>query len=257
MSSKGQEECKNCEPIITTTTPQTSNAGLYGALTVGALAIGLSIATIPFVTPAMRKHPLPYIPATTNQIKNIWKALAAYSKHTNGIPPIQSTPQKRIKLIDLGSGDGRIVFEAAKRGYDSTGVELNYLLVLFSKIKSFTNWNKNGNKSLTNGIEIMRPKFQKADFWKVPMSEYDLIIVFGVQEMMKDLSRKLRKEMKPDCLVVVCRWPIDTFKSTFRYDDELDSVWIYKKDALIKSENADKSNEQPKQNNQDDDDDDD
>jgi len=42
---------------------------------------------------------------------------------------------KKIKFIDLGSGDGRIVIEFAKRNYESYGVEINPFLVLLSKWK--------------------------------------------------------------------------------------------------------------------------
>lgn len=48
---------------------------------------------MPFVSPALRKYCLPYIPATDTQIENVLKALSG----------------KSGKLIDLGSGDGRIV----------------------------------------------------------------------------------------------------------------------------------------------------
>lgn len=64
------------------------------------------------------------------------------------------------------------------------------------------------------------------------MSEYDCIVVFGVQEMMKDLGKKLRTEMKDDALIVSCRNPIPSFKSVHLIDDELDSVWVYDKKAL-------------------------
>ena len=40
------------------------------------------------------------------------------------------------KLIDLGSGDGRIVFAAARCGYFTTGYEQNLWLVFYSKLYS-------------------------------------------------------------------------------------------------------------------------
>jgi len=48
---------------------------------------------IPFINPAFRKICLPYVPATHQQIINVMQAL----KGRTG------------SLIDLGSGDGRIV----------------------------------------------------------------------------------------------------------------------------------------------------
>lgn len=53
----------------------------------------LTAICAPFVLPALRKICLPYVPATTIQVSNVIKAL----RGRNG------------QLIDLGSGDGRIV----------------------------------------------------------------------------------------------------------------------------------------------------
>lgn len=62
----------------------------------GAAAVGIVLVTTPFVTPALRKICLPYVPATERQIANILR-IGQASKN-NG-----ST------LVDLGSGDGRVV----------------------------------------------------------------------------------------------------------------------------------------------------
>lgn len=200
-----------------------SKFGLYMAIGVGATAIGFSIAAIPFLTPALRTHALPYVPATNKQIENVFKAVREYSRAKDLTKLVPSNKQV-VKLIDLGSGDGRIVFEAAKKGYHSTGVELNSMLYFYSKYKTFTSW--------TDRAELFRPVFKRADFWKINMTEYDLIVVFGVQGMMRDLASKLKEEMKPDCLIVSCRFPISSYKSVFRLEDELDGVWIYDKDCL-------------------------
>lgn len=205
-----------------------SKFGLYATMGVSALAIGFSVVAIPFLTPALRKHALPYIPATPKQIKNVFKAVKAFSR-ANGLThlhPSLNTSNQRIKLIDLGSGDGRIVFEAASRGYQATGVEINLVLVLYSKLKALKLWPQFKQQ------QIPRPVFQRANFWHVKMSEYDLIVVFGVQEMMKDLATKLKAEMKPNSIIVSCRNPIPTYKSVFNLEDDLDSVWIYNIDSL-------------------------
>jgi SAM-dependent methyltransferase len=228
-----------------------SKVGLYATLGLGCVAIGFSIATIPFLTPALRKHTLPYIPATPKQIKNVFKSIKLYSNNknlTNTLPTKANSP----KLVDLGSGDGRIVFEAAKRGYEATGVELNAVLVLYSKFFTFKNWT---NKSKNEEIILRRPSFKRADFWKVNMSEYDIIVVFGVQEMMTSLASKLKSEIKPNTLIVSCRNPIPNFTSVFNIDDEIDSVWIYDKESLAKHTESEKTKMGEKK--QDDDDDDD
>lgn len=235
-----------------TNEPKQSKFGLYSSLGIGALAIGCSIAAIPFLTPAMRKHALPYIPATPKQIKNVFKAIRQYSAQNNIANKVPNN-SNLVKLVDLGSGDGRIVFDAAKRGYHATGVELNAILVLYSKIKAITSRSQLKPK---NDLKFYKPQFERADFWKVNMNEYDLIVVFGVQEMMKDLGKKLKLEMKEDTLIVSCRNPIPSYKSVFSLDDELDSVWIYNKESLFKLvESENKANSNKKVDDDDDDDD--
>lgn len=60
----------------------------------GAMAVGFYAVVTPFLAPALRKVCLPFVPATTTQVQNVMKALRATSGGT---------------LLDIGSGDGRIV----------------------------------------------------------------------------------------------------------------------------------------------------
>jgi len=60
----------------------------------GGVGIGLSIVCASFVAPAFRRICLPYVPATSEQIQNV---LSFLPKNAAG------------KLLDIGSGDGRIV----------------------------------------------------------------------------------------------------------------------------------------------------
>lgn len=52
---------------------------------------------MPFVAPAFRKYCLPYVPATDTQIENILRLINGKSKNGTN------------RLLDIGSGDGRIV----------------------------------------------------------------------------------------------------------------------------------------------------
>ena len=62
----------------------------------GATAVGLVLVTTPFVTPALRKFCLPYVPATEGQVANIMRMA-------------QACKGRGSTLVDLGSGDGRVV----------------------------------------------------------------------------------------------------------------------------------------------------
>ena len=61
----------------------------------GLVSLGLISVALPFTFPAFRRFCLPYVPATDQQVKNILYSL-------------KNRPNKGT-LIDLGSGDGRVV----------------------------------------------------------------------------------------------------------------------------------------------------
>jgi len=58
---------------------------------IGGATVGLCALVTPFILPALRKHCLPFVPATTQQVRVI----------------VQHARGKR--LVDIGSGDGRVV----------------------------------------------------------------------------------------------------------------------------------------------------
>lgn len=196
--------------------PRNSNFGFYAAMSFGTLALGVSAIALPFVTPAFRKFKLPYLPATQKQIENVFKCI----NYIVSKDLVLANQNKPLRLIDLGSGDGRIVFEAANRGFKATGVEINTMLYLYSLFKSFSSRSE------------FKPKFKRANLWKTSLSDYDIIVVFGVQEMMKDLAIKMNNELKPTAKIISCRFPIETYKHIYTYEDEIDSVWIYDKNSL-------------------------
>lgn len=60
---------------------------------VGGTLVAVYAVATPFITPALRKICLPFVPATTKQIENVVAMLRS----------------RRGPLVDIGSGDGRIV----------------------------------------------------------------------------------------------------------------------------------------------------
>lgn len=67
--------------------------GIIATCVVGGSLVALYAVTGPFVAPALRKVCLPFVPATRTQIKNVLTVLKTRSG----------------SLVDIGSGDGRIV----------------------------------------------------------------------------------------------------------------------------------------------------
>ncbi|XP_068742321.1 ATP synthase subunit C lysine N-methyltransferase-like [Montipora capricornis] len=89
----------------------------------GGTALGIALVNVPFVTQALRKIFLSYVPATERQVANITK-------------PAKTSKRQRSTMVDLGSGHGRVVFAAARHGYQRHGYKLNHWLVWYSKLQA-------------------------------------------------------------------------------------------------------------------------
>lgn len=104
--------------------------------------------------------------------------------------------------------------EAAKRGFESYGVELNLWLVLYSKIQA-----------LRCGLKA---KFIRTDLWKHDLRRYDNIIIFGVEQMMGELEKKFLRECERSTNIVACRFPLPNVKPQKTIGSGIDTVWLYK-----------------------------
>ncbi len=96
-----------------------------------------------------------------------------------------ANPKPGDTILDLGSGDGRIVKAFAKLGHPTTGIELNPILIWWSK------------RNLPQNATII-----KGDFWTQDLPKYDVIIVFGLFSFMKRLSQKFQAELKPGTKII-------------------------------------------------------
>ncbi|XP_026501392.2 ATP synthase subunit C lysine N-methyltransferase [Vanessa tameamea] len=181
------------------TTTKTSSFGKALIYTTGGLAIGVSVICIPFVSPAFRKICLPYVPATNNQLLGVTTAL-------NG---------RTGRLLDVGSGDGRIVLTAAKLGFKADGVELNPVLVYYSRISALLN------------SQYRRATFYRRNLWKFDLMPYNNIVIFGVEQMMADFEKKLIQEANDGTLVVACRFPLPNMIPIGTIGHGVDTVWKY------------------------------
>jgi 2-polyprenyl-3-methyl-5-hydroxy-6-metoxy-1,4-benzoquinol methylase len=98
--------------------------------------------------------------------------------------------RKHLKIIDIGSGDGRIVAALAELGHEVTGIELNPLLYRRS-LRKWKNRDVQGHMRFING-----------NFWKHDLSDYDVVVVYGIPHIMVRLETKMRHEMKPNSIVL-------------------------------------------------------
>lgn len=97
-------------------------------------------------------------------------------------------------MLELGSGDGRLLREAAKRGVRSIGYELNPLLVLYSRLLS---WRYRGL------IQI-----KQANYWNIVLPPCDAVYVFLLNPYMAKLDTKINTEICQPVKVLSFAFPM-------------------------------------------------
>jgi len=129
--------------------------------------------------------------------------------------------KKGQKVIDLGSGDGKLVVALAsalggpasggKAEAQAYGYEISPYLVWVSK----RNLKKAG---LADKAVILRK-----NFWKEDLSQFDIIFLFGIKHIMKNLEEKLQKELRTGAKVISNYFIFPNWK----YLDKKDDVYLY------------------------------
>lgn len=105
-------------------------------------------------------------------------------------------------LIDLGSGDGRIVIAAAKRGASAVGVEINPVLVERSR-----------ENAKREGVDA-RTRFVTEDLFETDFSRADVVTMYLLPDVNAKLAPKLYATLKPGARIVshdydLGGWPPD------------------------------------------------
>ena len=114
----------------------------------------------------------PYVPTRQLDVEEIFSNL---------------TISKKTKFVDLGSGDGKLVLYAAKKGISATGYEINPILWAISRYR-------------LRGYKNAKIKF--ANMWNADISSADVVFVFLATKYMSNLERKLSAEMNQGSILV-------------------------------------------------------
>ncbi len=139
---------------------------------------------------------VPFVPST-------WEAAATMVA--------LSEPKKGQRMVDLGSGDGRIIISFAREGVEANGYETNERLV---------------EESRENILRENLGKFgfvHEKDYWEEDLSLYDIITIYGMSSMMERLEEKLDKELKPGAKVVSNIFTFPHWKSK----EVINNVYLY------------------------------
>ena len=169
---------------------------------------------------------LPYVATKREKIPTIIKL--ANIKKAEG----PEGTRRRDVAIDLGSGDGRLLFAAAKSGAQAIGYEVNPLLVLFTRIKSYLlgysspsssvipatacriklqRWRKAGihNRKILDRVENDKRKTRgsvtvhRKDLWQADLKAADVIFVYGRAKTMPRFEKFVYQNTKKGTRIIV------------------------------------------------------
>lgn len=157
-------------------------------LLLGAICIVLFFGFVVFVGP-------PYLPTMHRQIDTALDLLDLQPGET---------------LLELGSGDGRVLLAAAKRGWKVVGIELNPLLVLFSLLVTW---------KYRKQVRVIW-----ASYWGPVWPRADAIFTFMLPRYMARLDKRIEFwRTKPVRLAsfaftIPGREPIQTKENVYLYE---------------------------------------
>jgi ribosomal protein L11 methylase PrmA len=136
------------------------------------------------------------------------------------VPTSEEKVEKMVKflkikpgqtVVDLGSGDGRLLIALAKAGANAYGYEINPLLV--------TSARKNIKKAGLGDKAFVYCK----SLWRQDLKDFDAVVVYPMAHMMRKLEKKFERELKSGVKIVSNYFTLPTWKP----DKVEDNVYLY------------------------------
>jgi len=159
--------------------------------------IGLALVLAAFTALAPAQAPTTYEPEVGQAGKDVVWVPTPQALVDRMLDMAKVTPKDY--LIDLGSGDGRTVITAAKRGVRAMGIEYNPDMVELSKASA-----------AKEGVAA-RASFMKADLFETDFSQASVITMF----LLPSINLKLRPKLlglKPGTRIVSNTFSMDDWK---------------------------------------------
>jgi SAM-dependent methyltransferase len=106
------------------------------------------------------------------------------------------------RVVDLGTGDGRILLAAAERGAGGLGVDIDPVLIEEARAEA-----------TRRGLD-RRVRFEAQDLFRTPLRDVDVLTMFLLPEVNLKLRPRILAEMRPGARVVshafdMGDWPPD------------------------------------------------
>jgi SAM-dependent methyltransferase len=120
--------------------------------------------------------------------------------------------KKGQTLLELGCGDGRVLAEAARRGYRAVGIELNLVLVLVALWRT---------RQYRDRVRVIW-----GNYWLKPWPESDGVFTFLINKFMPTLDTHMQRyggKLVSVAFKIPGRQPVK----------ELDSVYLYNYDKKL------------------------
>lgn len=122
-------------------------------------------------------------------------------------------------FYDLGCGDGKAVFAAAKLGAKATGIEIAWPLYLFCFFKKIVS-------------RIPTAHFKLGNLFNLNVADADVVYIFGMpRTIQQKLRAKLERELKPGARVISYAFPIHGWEAVTKdkpTPKQL-SIYLYKR----------------------------
>jgi precorrin-6B methylase 2 len=135
-----------------------------------------------------------YQPASGQPGKDVVWVPTPYALVEKMLDMAQVTP--RDYVMDLGSGDGRNIIGAAKRGAKALGVEYNPEMVALSR--------RNAAKE---GVAD-KAQFVQGDMYEADISQATVLALFLLPDNLRRLTPKFQSQLKPGTRLVMNGFPI-------------------------------------------------
>lgn len=140
----------------------------------------------------------PYVPTKIDHIIKILKLAGV---------------KKGKRFYELGSGDGRVVIEAAKLGADAIGIEQSWIRVLYSRWKA----------SRQNKTTVQNCQFYHGNIFSKSYEDADIVYIFLLNKGVAKLEEKLKRELKKGAVVITQTYNFPNWKPY----KKMGEFWLY------------------------------
>jgi SAM-dependent methyltransferase len=126
-------------------------------------------------------------------------------------------PAPGLRFVDLGCGDGRMVFFANRKyGLKATGYEYSILPYVAAKLRQL----KHSSKDITIAFK---------DLYTVPLGDFDIIYVYGLATgpFQDKLAPKIEHEVRPGTYVISYNFSFKNKKPLTEFHEQWRNVYVY------------------------------